>query len=75
MRREPVKPYVPPAPPDNGIGVGADRHMAQMGEWHMNQTQSLEPFGRAKDLWIGRVLIAIGIGGVGIALLVKAWLG
>ena len=36
---------------------------------------SVTPVGRAKDLWIGRVLVGIGVAGVGIALLVKAWLG
>ena len=75
MSREPVKPYVPPPPPDNGIGANANAHMAQMGKWHLNRTQSIESFGRANDLWIGRALLGIGVGGIAIVLLVKAWLG
>ena len=54
--RPPVRPYVPPSPPDNGLGMGAgDRprsangsSMARMGEWHLNQTQALE--------WVGGVV-------------------
>ena len=55
--REPVKPYVPPPPKDNGLGMGADwksandERMAQMGKWHLNQTQSLECVHKEVSKW------------------------
>ena len=46
-RRTPVKPHVPAAPPNDGLGMGADgngtngKPMAPLGDYHQDQTQTL----------------------------------
>lgn len=55
--RPPVKPYVPPPPHNDGLGMGADersanhQRMAQMGEWHLSQTQAVECLHRKVSKW------------------------